>query len=116
MAISTYDLIAKELKAETAHEVNPLVSSVGTTVTQILREDPSRLMYVIVNLGAYDMFIAYDRQVSSTRGIKVAAGGGTFISWWKEDGRLVCLPVFGVAPGGTTAIFVSVEKLMRALP
>jgi len=115
MPTSTYDLIVKKLGAETTYDMNPLVREVGTEVRQILRNDPSRLMYVLINLGPYDLYVCYDERVSATRGIKVAARGGHLVSWWEEDGRLVCLPLYGVAPGGTTQIFVALEKITKAV-
>lgn len=88
---------------------NPLVSTVGTTSTQVFDAYPDRIMWLAVNLSANAGHIGFDEEVSSSRGIPVAANGGSITLLYREDGDLVTLPVFAVnavAPG--TWYFVDV--------
>lgn len=56
--------------------VNPVTATVGTAATLMLREDAKRYSWGFVNLSATPMFLFFDGEVSTTRGIFVAANGG----------------------------------------
>lgn len=101
----------------TTTKTNPVISSVGTSVAQVLNADPDRVRWVIFNLGDFRMFLDFTQGVSATRGIPVEAGTGFAVSEALVDGEEVGFPVFAVAPGGTTNILVySTEAVPRERP
>jgi len=108
---SVYDLVEKELGAKVTEDVNPVTSTVTTAVTQILREDATRVAVIIINLGANDMIIGFDREVSASRGIRVGANGGHYTMYWKEDFTLCARAMWAVTVAGSTDIYVVVLRI-----
>jgi len=115
LAFGVYDLIERELKARITEEVNPVTSTVGTSVTQILREDPNRIAVVIINLGTNSLYIGFDREVSSSRGILLSANGGSYTAFWKEDFTLCARAMYAIAPAGAVNVYVLALKIYRSL-
>jgi len=115
LAYGVYDLIARKLKAYTTSETNPLVSSVPTSVTKILKEDPTRIAVIIINLGGFPLYVGFEPDVSPTKGIRVAQNGGFFTMWWEEDFDLVANAMWAIADGGTVNIYVKVLKIYKPL-
>lgn len=76
--------------------VNPVTGTVQTTVTQILKNNPDRVHALIVNLSPNPGYVGFDREVSATRGIPIAANGGFVILTIDEDGELVAQAVFAI--------------------
>ena len=81
-----------------------------TTVTSILPNNPDRLGFTVVNLGATSMYVAWDRGVLPTHGILVAANGGTFSMIADEDGELVGYELFGISVTSANDIFTIVTE------
>lgn len=103
-------LIREWLKSDTRVLINPVTGQVGTTVTQVLRGNPDRLLWIFVNLGANDVYLGFDQDVSPTRGILVASGGGAARAWWREDGELVIHPVYAIASTAAADVYVVVVE------
>jgi len=102
----------KRLGFKTRLIINPVTDAVATTATEILKNNPDRVFWLIVNLSGNNGFAGWDRQVSSTRGLLVAANGGFVSANIDEDGELVIYPVYAVnlnAPG--TYMIVEVERI-----
>jgi len=92
--------------------INPVTPTVGTTATEILRNNPDRVYWLIVNLSAYDGYAGWDREVSATKGILVPANGGYASASVLEDGELVIYPVFAVnLTASGTWMIVEVERI-----
>jgi len=104
MAASAYAL--KEFGFKTRAVENPVASSVGTSVTKVLNQNPDRIEWLFVNLGSYTVYLAFGPYVSASKGIFVAASGGTATMKVSEDGEAVAYEVWAVAPSGTSAIYV----------
>jgi hypothetical protein len=85
---------------------NPLVSSVGTSAAKVLNNNPDRIGWLIINLSANTLYIAYSPDVSSSKGIQIAANGGTASSIVTEDGEAVANEVWAVATGANSSIYV----------
>jgi len=85
-------------------------TSCATTVTSILPNNPDRLSYILVNLGDYPMYVAWDRDVGSDHGVYVAPNGGSFSLIADEDGELVGYELFGIAITDATDIFTMVTE------
>lgn len=81
-----------------------------TEVTVILPNNPDRLGYILVNLGDYAMYVAWDRAVGTDHGIYVAPEGGSFSLVADEDGELVGYELLGKAITDATDIFTMVTE------
>jgi len=92
--------------------VNPVTPTVGTTATEILRNNPDRVFWLIVNLSPNDGYAGWDREVSSSKGILIPANGGYASASIEEDGELVIYPVYAInlVAAGTWMI-VEVERI-----
>lgn len=78
------------------------VLTVGTTAALLLPSNPERMSMGIVNIGASDIFIGPESAVSTTRGIVLLAGGGSYTANVREDLTLPTDPWYVVseAAGG----------------
>jgi len=91
---------------------NPVTDTVLTTATEILLNNPDRIFWLVVNLSNNNGYVGWSRNVSSTRGMLLAANGGYASASIEEDGELVIYPVFAinlVAQG--TYLIVEVERI-----
>jgi len=92
--------------------VNPVTNTVETMATEILRNNPDRIFWLIVNLSGNNGYIGWDREVSNTRGLLVAANGGYVSACIEEDGELVIYPVFAINLNASgTYMIVEVERI-----
>ena len=104
------DFVRKKFGVDTHAIQDPVTATCLTTATTILRNNPDRLGWTVVNLGTTAMYIAWDRSVSATHGVYVAPNGGSVSSLADEDGELVGWELFGVAITAPVDIFtVEVE-------
>ncbi len=79
------------------------------TVGQVLKQDAARVFWMVINLGAFVVFIAPatgSGGPSATRGIRLEANGGTATAWWEEDGELTAWEWQSLAVGGASSLFV----------
>jgi len=104
--MSVTEYVEKELGFKTRALENPVTNRVGTTPTLVLRNNPDRFQWLIVNLSAYNVYVAFTREVSSTRGVLVAASGGALAMHAREDGEAVTYEVYAISPDGIAAIYV----------
>jgi len=93
------DVISRLYGVKTDTAINPLVAQVGTAVVQLLRPNPNRLAWTLINLGATALYVAYTPDPSATRGIYVAQNGGDVIHLISEDFDLVTFPLYGISTG-----------------
>jgi len=92
--------------------INPVTSTVLTTATLILRNNPDRIFWLVVNLSAYDGYIGWDTQVSGTKGLLVPANGGYASVNIAEDGELAIAEVYAInLTASGTWMIVEVEKI-----
>lgn len=102
-------LIAAKLGVRTRPIENRLVSSVGTSVLELLPNDPNRLAAVIINLSTNVLYVTPGRDPSSSKGIRIAPSGGTLLLLWDEDFHTVGSSWFGVASGAASAVYTLEE-------
>jgi len=103
---------AQKFGFKTRLVVNPVTDTVGTTATEILKNNPDRVYWLIVNLSAYDGYAGWDRGVSATKGILLPANGGYASASAQEDGELVIYPVYAVnLTAAGTWMIVEVERV-----
>lgn len=91
------DVLERLYGVKTDIRVNPLVDQVQLTATSLLKPDPNRLAWTIINLGANPLYVAFSPDVSTTKGVYVSATGGVFGLIFSEDFSLVTYPIWAIA-------------------
>jgi len=109
---SLHDLLVQEYHVQTRIKVNPLTASVAVTATRVLIDNPRRLSVVIVNTGANPVYIAPDNQVSTSRGIYLAAGGGSMALKWTDDFESVSSERWAIGSGGVSTLYIEENVLV----
>jgi len=104
--MSVTEYVERELGFKTRAIENPVRDTVGTTPVIVLHNNPDRFQWLIVNLGTEDVFAAFTKEVSTTRGMIISAHGGFVSMHAREDGEAVTYEVWAVARAGTQAIYV----------
>jgi hypothetical protein len=104
MALSEY--VLKKFGRKTRAVINPVTASCGITATELLKNNPDRLAWTLINLGATGLYIAWDAGVSATHGIYVGPNGGAVSLIADDDGETTGYQVYGIALVGADAIFV----------
>jgi len=106
------ELSKERFKGPTHAIVNPITNSIAATPTEILHNNPDRVLLLAVNLSGLDGYVGFDREVGPGKGIPVSANGGYIILLIEEDGELVTQALFAISPGGAaTWYIVEVERL-----
>lgn len=73
------DLLDKLYGVATVEVDDPLTTIVSaSTPTRLLPNDPGALQVTIINTGGTDMHIWTDSSVSNSKGILIAASGGSY--------------------------------------
>jgi hypothetical protein len=104
--VTINDLLEIELGAPTRPVINPVLSQVGTAELQVLRNNPNRIQFILVNLSANAMFILPQPGVSSSNGIRIPPSGGSGSFWWKEDAAVVSWDWYVVASASSSNLLV----------
>lgn len=99
-------LLSTEFGVRTRASLNPLNAQIALAPTPLLSNNPDRLGWFLVNLGVNDAFIAFDRNVSTTRGIILSSGGGGVNFKWDEEFDLVGYELWGITTIGAVDIFL----------
>jgi hypothetical protein len=100
------DYLRVKFGAAVTYNVNPVVSSIGTTITEIARHNPRRLGLTIVNLSSNTLYVAPDNSVSSSRSILLPSNGGGLSLSADDDFILPMVNWFAVASGASSAVYV----------
>ncbi len=113
--MNVFQLIAQEYRVKTTYNINPNVSQVAITVTQVLPLNPRRAAFTLVNLGNNYITIAMDNTVSLTKGIYLVPNGGFVHYNWKDDLELPTLDFYAIADTAPSDIFLH-ETLLEYDP
>lgn len=100
------DLIRESLGIATFPAVNRVVSQIGVAAEQIMRQQPNRLAFLIVNLGTDSIYVGPFNDVAATKGVQVAASGGNVSAIYTEDFDLVGYEWFGIANVAATPVLI----------
>ncbi len=92
--------------------INRDATQATATSAIILKNDPSRVFFLVVNLGAFDVFLAPLGAASATRGVRLSASGGAATAQWDEDGEVTANEWHALGNGGTSALFI-LESLIE---
>lgn len=103
----TVDLIAKRFGIETYAVQNPLISTaIDGVATLTLSNNPGRLGWTVVNLGANNVYLALDNTVDTDHGVLLTANGGSASMTMDEDFEATCWEVYCLADGANSDIWV----------
>jgi len=104
---TTADLIDKLYGIRTAEIDDPLaVTSLTTTPNRVLENDPGGLQVTIINTGGNDLYLWTDPSVSASKGILLAANGGSYEIDFTRFLRMPTREWWAVAKTATTTISV----------
>lgn len=82
-------------------------STVGTTATRIVLNNPRRVKLLIMNFGASDISVGFDSSVTTTTGIKVVASTGYMESNASDDGEEVLSEFWAISSAAGNNIVIS---------
>jgi len=82
------------------------VTTLGTTAQRILKQNPNRFGFTVINLSSNTIYINTDSTVSSTNGIRIASTGGSVFFEWRLDGELPSREWFAIASGASSNLWV----------
>jgi len=85
--------------------------SVATTSTQILKNNPERVGFVMINSGSYLLTISIRADLELYKGFVLSQRGDTMASLFIEDGILPILDFYGIAD--TTAGEITIYEFIR---
>ena len=77
------DLLNQELGVETFERET--ATTAGVAATQLMRQNPNRIAFILYNLSANILFINPLTAPSSTRGIRLGPNGGFVSMFYRED-------------------------------
>lgn len=100
------ELLEKQWGVKTDMRVNPIVAQVETTKTQLLKPNPNRLAWTLINLGDNQLHASFEPDVSNEKGVYVSATGGVFGLLWSEDFILVTYPVWAIATTAAAKVYL----------
>jgi hypothetical protein len=106
------DLLRERRGIRTTPFVNRSVTQVGITAVQLVRQDPNRPSFLVVNLSVNDFYMGPFQDVSATKGIRQTPSGGNVFIWWEEDGMVVTREWWVVATGAASPIMV-IEDIIQ---
>lgn len=99
-------LIEQKFGVKTRPIENPVTTTVGATAEQILKNNPDRLGFTMINLSANDIYIAISKDVATTKGIYIAPNGGSVSMYYEEDFELVGYEWHAIASGAGSNIYI----------
>lgn len=109
---SLFELLLGQFRAKTRINVDPLTADVAITATRILPDNPRRVSLLIVNTGANPIYVGIDSAVSTTRGIYLAANGGSMSLQWQYDFESVTHERYAIASGAPSTIYIEENVLL----
>lgn len=112
--MTTADLIDKLYGVKTAELDDPLgVTSISnSSASRILDNDPGGLQVTVINTGASDINLFTDNTVSATKGIRIAANGGSYEIDFTRFLRMPTREWWAIGIGGTTTITVKRTSIL----
>ena len=104
---SLADMLAREYGVETSYRIDPTGNTAFVAAVQpVLGTNPKRLGFVIVNMGANNLYLAPRSNVAFDYGFVLVPNGGALNMIWNQDFEMVTLPYYGISNAAGTNIFV----------
>jgi len=100
------DLLLERFKVKTRAVENPeAITSASATAQKILGNNPNRLAFLIMNLGAEVCYVGLTDGVSSSKGVRLDANGGSYGCIWDEDFQMTAWAWWIISASGTPAVY-----------
>lgn len=99
------DLIDKRFGIKTRAVECPENSEVGTSAALLLKNNPNRLSFLVINLSANVIYLGLTGGVASSRGIRLNANGGMASMIFDEDFDAVGWAWYAIASGSNSAVY-----------
>ncbi len=102
--MTTAEIIEKIYGVKTYSDNGVENATITTVPTKIVSNNPGALQWTLINLGANDMYIWNNEDVSSNKGILIAANGGSYEINFKSYLRMPTYSWWGITLTGTTTV------------
>lgn len=79
---------------------------VGVAMTPVLQNAPTRVFWLICNVGSFPVSLSFKQETPYGRGLLIPAGGGVVSMSLEEDGAIVTYPVYARASADYTTLWV----------
>ena len=90
---------------------NPVRATIGDTAEVVLKENPDRVFWLVINLSDNTVYVALSSDVGAAKGIRLDPNGGWASMSVEEDGEATAYTVYAKATAADSAIYVlSIEK------
>jgi len=100
------DVLIKLFATKTRAVENPVVANTGgATAVLLLRNNPDRLAFTVVNLSVNAMYLGLTDQVSAINGIYIAPSGGSVTMTYQDDFQMTGWAWWIISPAGASALF-----------
>jgi len=109
--LSILDLLEREIGEPVSAQAPLTPTTIGTTSTRLVIQNPQRVAFLVVNLSANTIYVAPTGVVSATTGIRLGPTGGQVAVLWKEDLVLPALEWSIIADGAASA-YLLIELLL----
>ena len=85
---------------------NPVTSTVGTTSTQLLLNNPERIGWIVCNRDANPIYVSFGGNATTAGSIPIAGSGGMLTASIIDDGELTTMPVNAISAAGGAVVDV----------
>jgi hypothetical protein len=99
-----YEVGARLLGVRTTLRTRSFV--LGTSVVEVLPENPRRLGWMVSNRGEFYVELSHDRSLLPGGGLLLTGEGGSASMTVVEDGEVTGYAVYGVAVGSPSTIHI----------
>lgn len=106
MSVTLSQMLVDLYGVKSTHHLSNSGFTVGVAITNIIKANPNRLSFLIVNLSGNALYISPRPDVSAVQGIYVAPNGGNIQLTWDKDFELVSQEYFAIASGANSQIFI----------
>lgn len=105
-SLALNEMISSLFGIKTTFNINPLISNAMIAVNQMLSGNPRRVGFTMFNLSTNTIYISPQNDVSASKGIRLAASGGSVSLVWDRDFELCSMPWYCMASADTSAIYL----------
>lgn len=99
------EILTDFFKCKTHTIENPVIAASAAVPAVFLRNNPDRVAWVLVVLGANPCYLGLTNGIGVANGILVPAGGGWRSMYWQEDFQMVGWAWWIVSPAGASVIY-----------
>jgi hypothetical protein len=98
-------VLARRWGVATTVNISPASAQLNSQSSQLFKQNPNRLAWILVNLSTTDVFVTPLFRATATRGIRVPSNGGFMSLLADEDLDMVGYEWFAIASLDLSPIF-----------